>query len=715
MTGSTSGRSGRGVDINDPEVKAREDPLAMQVWRMYAKQRESLPNAARMENLTWRMMALKLRRSQDNAAESRGDNKPQPATPEPEAERSATTSAAQPTANQRASATQSRQHQEEEAPTRGRANNVRVIGASAPRPRESFHRSRSRSVGAMDSDVRMRSVSRSRMRYGAQSGLCSLNTIDDELQGALHEAFIGDDIGIPNAYSVDMNLFPEINSNSVPDMSSVHAPMASNEPTSINARLDMLNAFAAESNYGLFDHVNLPRTAQSPLEQHAEYMLSLSSRRYGAAFNGDRDDAFMPMPNILDSVPGIDDFIGHAANQHPEYGFLPRLVRKTSFDHKVRERSASRGVPRIRSTVLPGDTSLQAGRKRAYREASPINIRMPTTADQRVASGLSRELPVNSEDLMQYIPTAVFDFTMPPPGNNDVKPFTMGNFGSGGPLSASLMGSSVLGQSPYTYGGTPQADTSGTSMPTSLDRNDLFTDQALSFNAPDAVTIRQSQSSIDNGTSNNYDVTLNAPPQMFMSQNSDSPLCYGSVFSSGISGWDETVPSFTSPFVNMGDVFCSKVPTTSVSHQLASSDNDSQTDAISQLRSEAAGANSSVEGSTNDDTARTEAGVTVCFNCHTTKTPLWRRDASGNSLCNACGLFQRLHGVMRPLSLKSDVIKKRNRGGNGPRHIPRKPSTTLRTNGRKRQPMYSDDLSPNSSADAPSSAESADTHPALYP
>ena len=54
---------------------------------------------------------------------------------------------------------------------------------------------------------------------------------------------------------------------------------------------------------------------------------------------------------------------------------------------------------------------------------------------------------------------------------------------------------------------------------------------------------------------------------------------------------------------------------------------------------------------------------TVCFNCQTTTTPLWRRDPEGNALCNACGLFHRLHGVMRPLSLKTDVIKKRNRSG----------------------------------------------------
>lgn len=50
-----------------------------------------------------------------------------------------------------------------------------------------------------------------------------------------------------------------------------------------------------------------------------------------------------------------------------------------------------------------------------------------------------------------------------------------------------------------------------------------------------------------------------------------------------------------------------------------------------------------------------------CTNCHTKTTPLWRRNSEGEPLCNACGLFLKLHGEVRPLSLKTDVIKKRNR------------------------------------------------------
>lgn len=53
----------------------------------------------------------------------------------------------------------------------------------------------------------------------------------------------------------------------------------------------------------------------------------------------------------------------------------------------------------------------------------------------------------------------------------------------------------------------------------------------------------------------------------------------------------------------------------------------------------------------------------MCANCHTKTTPLWRRNPEGQPLCNACGLFLKLHGVVRPLSLKTDVIKKRQRNG----------------------------------------------------
>ena len=50
-----------------------------------------------------------------------------------------------------------------------------------------------------------------------------------------------------------------------------------------------------------------------------------------------------------------------------------------------------------------------------------------------------------------------------------------------------------------------------------------------------------------------------------------------------------------------------------------------------------------------------------CANCKTTNTPVWRRDFRGRHVCNACGIYSRVHKLDRPLGIKrkgADIQKK---------------------------------------------------------
>ncbi|XP_008841464.1 transcription factor GATA-5 [Nannospalax galili] len=68
-----------------------------------------------------------------------------------------------------------------------------------------------------------------------------------------------------------------------------------------------------------------------------------------------------------------------------------------------------------------------------------------------------------------------------------------------------------------------------------------------------------------------------------------------------------------------------------------------------------------------------------CSNCHTATTTLWRRNAEGEPVCNACGLYMKLHGVPRPLAMKKESIQTRKRKPRNPAKIKSSAGSTTHT------------------------------------
>ncbi|KAG9316334.1 hypothetical protein JVU11DRAFT_2365 [Chiua virens] len=654
----------------DPEKLAKQDPLATQVWKMYARTKANLPHVQRMENITWRMMALALKKKKE----------PDEYVTVPQSAVSVKSeyTLSSPIINDRDHLNSLPVDEERgRSVAKGKAK-VQVIGFDGtnqdgtedddvePMDWRSISRSRSR----ISMDWRPQSRSRSRPPLATQvdpvgmhhpfdgrySFPSTQNRADKSPERAVRRSVEASppSIRIPGTSSLSASR-PSATSSSGPmrsALSAIYEGKTAHEASSFG--------FPTRDNV----HVNQFNHPLSALDAPAFHASSLPSL----------------------GLHGPSKFPLEDQSSRPRV--FPKHVRKTSFDHTV-EREGIFVGPSGRHQVngKPLSPDSLAGQKRradaphaeSILRADPSNVEgnartsKPLEADQYVGNG--------------SFPSTTFNFSFPPFEG-------MFDFTSNGRASdLNFHDSAPHSLSGHTYTpsvGSPPGVDEGMSSAASAAMAEGFVQHLSAGNfADDGVDYRQLFGlpfpSIDAG------VNLSQGPYTHVDPTQILPVEHGEMVlqsyqASPTSDWGNGLPSSTaSPEPYITSNASSPPSIDGGSNSRISSRKISSTNRVAQglqRRKSTAGATVAVSRSptstpeltTEGSSSATAKGSsddgdqsqTSCTNCQTTNTPLWRRDPEGQPLCNACGLFFKLHGVVRPLSLKTDVIKKRNRASGTP-------------------------------------------------
>ncbi|KAF9452366.1 hypothetical protein P691DRAFT_235407 [Macrolepiota fuliginosa MF-IS2] len=743
----------------DPDKMAKEDPLATQVWKMYARQKATLPHAHRMENITWRMMALALKKKKE-------EDEARP-SPEVTKEKQDTPSQSDVTPDQQPNDNPSESR--DELGERGRRIDkgkakVRVIGFDGTNqdgPEEDDvvsmdWRAMSRSRSRISMDWRPTSRSRSRvadthMTFD-QPGLFQSQTPENHYPFPTLATSPLEPSKPDNAYG--RGLTKSSNSIPIPGTSLLSSGRPSPPFTNLPS-----------------GHHPLPSVFEDPADQllgsfdvHPDnrYVHSMHYNHLSSFDNSSFAPSSLPATGLhgLAKVPSLS-----SAMPPPEMRSFPRHVRKTSFDHTVSREGIMQNIGgrhQVNGKPLPPMDSLVGTKRPAENvhfdsllRADPSNL--DGSAVQLSSSSTSRTEQLDGSN--PSFPSSSFNFSYPAYEDfplslrtGGVSSGNTGNAGSGN-VDGSNTASGGAGQgylprlSGSTSGGLYHQQSAPAGSPShheglsaaaaaasaavaegyaqlsaanfveepGLDYRQLMSlglvypldgspythvdpTQIVNFTA-NANSGGLSPAS--DGWVNSLGTSATASPESYNASDASTPPSTESPGATGIGTSSTPQPQGTRRGADQTRKYMSlqhgaqevqRRKSLSVSNHAANSPGGASADGRSSTgtpESSGAAAGTSTgqkeEGSGSGSGAGRNSGKggedgdqppTLCTNCQTTNTPLWRRDPEGQPLCNACGLFYKLHGVVRPLSLKTDVIKKRNRASGNPNSGSRK-STTL--------------------------------------
>ncbi|KIJ49400.1 hypothetical protein M422DRAFT_246490 [Sphaerobolus stellatus SS14] len=651
---STSG----GSDEVDPEQMQRDDPLATQIWKMYAKTKATLPHAQRMENLTWRMMALALRKKREEEARREEGVKSDGTEKETQSEEKAP----------EAPKEQVKPEEDDTVPRgrqldKGKAR-TKVEGFDDGKDEEEEDNgmdwraiSRSRSRMSVD-DWRADSRSRSRPPFARASMGGGVNN-----DFIAQQSLLGSDVWLTAAglstiadddekaeqrdrFSLEENKMDKFLKFGSEHSTSSGINIPGREPPS-----SLPGHFGFSQNGGSF-----PRYDGTPLQGSSIAGPSTQHQQFNFPLSALNTPAFHPS-----SLPA-HGFYGpppvqpaQSMNSNPFQ--FPRRVRKTSFDHTVARDGVGRGAPgrhQVNGRPLPPGSTL--GKRRADAPHVEETLRgdpIQSGQETPVVPGskpLSDTTSGSEQDCQQTtgFPSGAFNFS-----------FNGFDFLAGGAES----GFDPTGGFDLTSGGLvsmPQLNGGVGVVPEDLEYQHIIRMLAYNSGDPNAPFVEGDLDQYGNvggdhggsGGAQQQQYTHVDPTQLL----AQGPERSGTSFhpSPSSDGWatGEFSSSTASPepMHETGEENGKKKGVTGDGKM-------SRSGSVGEL---------AIKKEEGKGVAQSGEVPTVCTNCHTTNTPLWRRDPDGQPLCNACGLFYKLHGVVRPLSLKTDVIKKRNRASGLP-------------------------------------------------
>ncbi|ORY18860.1 hypothetical protein BCR34DRAFT_472990 [Clohesyomyces aquaticus] len=652
------------ADIESPEAMQKNDPLATQIWKLYSKAKTQLPNAERMENLTWRMMAMSMRRAEMNKgcappafSSSRLSQKSstQPAVPNTEATSAAPKPAPSGIAQLRKSIDQQGRTQQADTMNLDDFIFPSSVGSPAglsPDPSNEMKVPSHASAPAIP--IRKPNQAQEQNHHLAHASAPSVPpTIIRENEFGYVQRHV-------RKTSIDERRPPKRRADCSPQVPAVNSIMIPNDP----------EAEAALNQYSLDQQMHPPTFHHTTQAQ---------------------------VPFAIDTFQlNEDPIISSAGPFQQNFGFSPvgspLMNQNTSYSTMYNPNSMASSLNSTDyysppSSAFPSTVSTpqpMADNDQMYFDRHGMDIRGPHGGGQY---GPHRPSNLSSSMQPQYIfnPSGTGESMFSAVTNAGVAPpFSAGSYGPTGHVDPSqVLHHGLPGRSRVDNMQIPRHDNMfsfGADSDGEDDDGGAFPDRNIPSQADYSP---MDDGSMDFSAGFQWETNLS-------NQFNPVPARYpaGPPRKTVTIGGTEMVPSpqdHWSPGGSLGRTHGSaasvsdirnrgndprrqKIPRTSSTPNAAalalqgmhgrpmSSPNSPPE---SGFNSAAPSRPQSPGGTKQGD----QNGVpTTCTNCFTQTTPLWRRNPEGHPLCNACGLFLKLHGVVRPLSLKTDVIKKRNRG-----------------------------------------------------